>query len=60
MTRAWRRTELEQTSLEMAESLEQLRALQNGMKIITGLVQNSLIGIDTKEDLEAFKKAIKQ
>ncbi|MBQ6515900.1 3-deoxy-manno-octulosonate cytidylyltransferase [bacterium] len=52
-------TELEQTSLEMAESLEQLRALQNGMKIITGLVQNSLIGIDTKEDLEAFKKAIK-
>ena len=52
-------TKLEQTSLEMAESLEQLRALQNGMKIITGLVQNSLIGIDTKEDLEAFKKAIK-
>ena len=52
-------TELKQTSLEMAESLEQLRALQNGMKIITGLVQNSLIGIDTKEDLEAFKKAIK-
>jgi len=52
-------TELEQTSLEMAESLEQLRALQNGMKIITGEVKNSLIGIDTKEDLEAFKKAIK-
>ena len=52
-------TELEQTTLEMAESLEQLRALQNGMKIITGLVSNSLIGIDTKEDLEAFKKAVK-
>ena len=51
-------TEMEQTSLEMAESLEQLRALQNGMKIITGLVSNSLIGIDTKEDLDAFKKAV--
>jgi len=51
-------TEMDQTTLEMAESLEQLRALQNGMKIITGLVNNSLIGIDTKEDLDAFKKAV--
>lgn len=47
-----------QTSLEKAESLEQLRALQSGMKIVTSVVDCKPIGIDTAEDLEAFKKAI--
>ncbi len=51
-------TELEQSELEKAESLEQLRALQNGMKIKTFVVDFKPIGIDTKEDLEAFKKAV--
>ena len=49
-------TELAQTDLEKAESLEQLRAIQNGMKIKTIIVDYKPIGIDTKEDLEAFKK----
>lgn len=48
-------TELSQSSLEKAESLEQLRALQNGMKIKVIPVNYKPIGIDTPEDLEKFK-----
>lgn len=48
-------TEMPQTTYEMSESLEQLRALQNGMKIKTSVVNFVPVGIDTKEDLEKFK-----
>lgn len=48
-------TELPQSSYEMSESLEQLRALQNGMKIKTSVVDFIPVGIDTAEDLEKFK-----
>ena len=48
-------TSLEQTPLEKTESLEQLRALENGMKIKTSVVDFVPVGIDTKEDLEKFK-----
>ena len=51
-------TSLPQTMLEKTESLEQLRALQSGMKIITYVVDFKPIGIDTKEDVEEFKKAV--
>ena len=51
-------TALPQTMLEKTESLEQLRALQSGMKIITSIVDFKPIGIDTKEDVEEFKKAV--
>lgn len=51
-------TSLNQTMLEKTESLEQLRALQSGMKIITSIVNFKPIGIDTKEDVEEFKKAL--
>ena len=51
-------TSLPQTMLEKAESLEQLRALQSGMRIITSVVNFKPIGIDTKEDVEEFKKAL--
>ena len=51
-------TKLNQTMLEKAESLEQLRALQSGMRIITSIVNIKPIGIDTKEDVEEFKKAV--
>ncbi len=51
-------TQLPQSSLEMAESLEQLRALQNGMKIMTVVVDYSPIGIDTKEDVEKFRAIV--
>ena len=51
-------TSLPQTSYEMAESLEQLRALQNGMKIKVAVVNNVPVGIDTKEDFEKFKSMV--
>lgn len=51
-------TALEQTNLERAESLEQLRALQNGMKIQVYCVNYKPIGIDTEEDLVKFKKIV--
>ena len=51
-------TDLPQTMLEKTESLEQLRALQSGMRIITSVVDFKPIGIDTKEDVEEFKKAL--
>lgn len=47
-----------QTSLEISESLEQLRALQMGMKIKTAIVKEKPVGIDTMEDFEAFKKLV--
>lgn len=51
-------TKLNQTNLELQESLEQLRALQNGMKIKVAIVDLNPTGIDTMEDYEKFKKAI--
>ena len=51
-------TSLLQTQLEKTESLEQLRALENGMKIKTSIVDFVPIGIDTIQDLEKFKKNI--
>ena len=51
-------TELAQTTYEQAESLEQLRALQNGMKIKVSVVDFVPVGIDTTEDLEKFKKIV--
>lgn len=44
-------TQLPQSSLELIESLEQLRWLQNGYKIKVGLTTVETIGIDTVEDL---------
>lgn len=48
--------ELPESSLEKAESLEQLRWLQNGKKIDVALTEFSTIGIDTPADLEAAEK----
>lgn len=45
-------TSLPQSSLELAESLEQLRWLENGYKIKVGISEIETIGIDTPEDLE--------
>lgn len=53
-------TQLLQTTYEMAESLEQLRALQNGMKIKVAIVDNIPVGIDTIEDFEKFKKMVEE
>ncbi len=40
------------SDLEKSERLEQLRALENGMKILVGEVSEEPISIDTKEDLQ--------
>ena len=49
-------TQLSQSSLEKAESLEQLRWLQNGYKIRVGITNQETIGIDTPDDMQ---KALK-
>ena len=51
-------TKLPQAPCEMAESLEQLRALQNGMKIRVAVVENVPVGIDTIEDFNKFKAMV--
>jgi len=53
-------TSMEQSPLEMAESLEQLRALQAGMKIKTFVVDFIPVGIDTPDDLREFERIISQ
>ena len=45
-------TALPPSTLETAESLEQLRWLENGYKIGVGISDVETIGIDTPEDLE--------
>lgn len=52
-------TRLPQSSLEKAESLEQLRWLQNGYKIKVGITTQETIGIDTPEDLAKALEYIK-
>lgn len=51
-------TALPQSSLEIAESLEQLRWLQNGYRIRTGISECPTIGIDTPEDLERAREYV--
>lgn len=45
-------TALPQSTLECAESLEQLRWLENGFRIGVGISDTETVGIDTPEDLE--------
>lgn len=53
-------TSLEQSDLEKAESLEQLRALKNGMKIKVAITKLNPIGIDTQRDLNRFKNIVEK
>ncbi len=49
---------LESTRLERAESLEQLRIIENGYKIKCVEVISESVGVDTEEDLEKVRKII--
>ena len=52
-------TSLEQSPLELAESLEQLRWLENGYKIGVGISDVETVGIDTPEDLQKAEDFLK-
>lgn len=49
---------LPQSKLELAESLEQLRWLENGYRIRVGITDRQTIGIDTPADLEAARQLL--
>jgi 3-deoxy-manno-octulosonate cytidylyltransferase (CMP-KDO synthetase) len=51
-------TQLPQTDLELSESLEQLRMLQNGYKILCVETNNEYVAIDTPEDVERVKSLL--
>ena len=53
-------TALPQSPLELAESLEQLRWLENGYKIGVGITPVETVGIDTPEDLVRAEEFLKQ
>ncbi len=53
-------TQLPMSSLEKAESLEQLRWLQNGYRIRVGITNIETVGIDTPEDLKRAEDFIKK
>ena len=53
-------TKLPQSSLEKAESLEQLRWLQNGYRIRVGMTDIETVGIDTPEDLDRAEAFLRE
>ena len=61
---AYRREALEKfvslppSALESRERLEQLRALENGMRIDIAIVDTAPLGVDTPEDLEKARLAL--
>ena len=61
---AYRRSALERfvslppSPLERREKLEQLRALEAGMRIDAALVDSVPIGVDTPEDLQTARKLL--
>jgi 3-deoxy-manno-octulosonate cytidylyltransferase (CMP-KDO synthetase) len=51
---------MDQTPLELVESLEQLRALENGYPIRVVKVEHRSIGIDTEQDYVRVKRLIEE
>ena len=62
---AYRRDALERfvslppSPLELREKLEQLRALEAGMRINVGLVDTVPLGVDTPRDLERARELLR-
>lgn len=52
--------ELDPTPLEQSESLEQLRALENGLRIRVLEASRPSLGVDTEEDLARVEKLISE
>ena len=50
---------LDRTTLERAEELEQLRALENGYRIRVVDIDEAYVGVDTPEDLERLERDVK-
>jgi 3-deoxy-manno-octulosonate cytidylyltransferase (CMP-KDO synthetase) len=53
-------TKMKPTPLEVSESLEQLRALENGRRIKVVEVRYNPVSVDTPEDLEKVRKIVKE
>lgn len=53
-------SEMESTPLEVSESLEQLRVLENGYKIKVLETPYSITGVDTYEDLEKVREIVRR
>ncbi|WP_320046579.1 3-deoxy-manno-octulosonate cytidylyltransferase [uncultured Ilyobacter sp.] len=53
-------SKMRQTSLEISESLEQLRVLENGYRIKVLETPFKVIGVDTAKDLELVKSIIRE
>jgi 3-deoxy-manno-octulosonate cytidylyltransferase (CMP-KDO synthetase) len=51
-------TSLEPSFLEQCEKLEQLRAIENGYTILTGMVEKAWDGVDTEEQYQAFASRV--
>ena len=51
---------LKRSKLELERNLEQMRALENNMKIHVGHMQSSPLGIDTEKDFLKVKKSMEQ
>ncbi|KEZ52164.1 3-deoxy-manno-octulosonate cytidylyltransferase [Metabacillus indicus] len=52
--------QLPYSKLENAESLEQLRAIENGFSIHVSEIDKVLIGVDTPDDIQAVEKYLKR
>ena len=48
----------DQSKAEIERKLEQMRAIENGMKIVLGLIDELPISVDTQEDLEIARKSM--